>query len=250
MAQPIATAELPAEQPARPLPSTSAPQAAPRWWILNWWQDLLLFVGTPLVILPVMALARTFLSPEEIFLYAIAFGATGHHLPGMMRAYGDRELFRRFRVRFLLAPLFLLAVCLTLAYYVALDGLVLLLLLWGLWHGMMQVYGFVRIYDAKARSFAPATVRLDLAMCFAWFGIGLVFSPTRMYDLLAGFSRAGGPLVPGGFVPALQTAGRRVPPRSRWHSRSMPYCNGAEARLRAQLNYSPWPAASAFGATR
>ena len=204
MAQRNNTAELPADRPARSLSSPVAGQAAPRRWILNWWQDLLLIVGTPLIILPLMAVARALFSPEEIFLYVIALGATGHHLPGLMRAYGDRELFRRFRVRFILAPLFLLAVCLGIAFYATTDGLLFLLLLWGLWHGAMQVSRIARLYDAKAGSVAPATARLDLAMCLAWFGVGFVFSPTRMYEFLAGLSNAGGPLLPENFVPALQ----------------------------------------------
>ena len=37
-------------------------------------------------------------------LAVAAFASIGHHLPGFLRAYGDRELFRRFRWRFLLAP--------------------------------------------------------------------------------------------------------------------------------------------------
>ena len=98
-----------------------------------------------------MALIRPSVSVEEIALYVVAFGATGHHLPGMMRAYGDRQLFRRFRTRFIVAPLFLLTVSLLSAWW-QLSALLLFALLWGIWHGMMQVYGFARIYDAKAGS--------------------------------------------------------------------------------------------------
>ena len=50
-------------------------------------------------------------SAQEIYLFVAAFGAMGHHLPGMIRAYGDRSLFERFKWRFILAPIFLLAIC-------------------------------------------------------------------------------------------------------------------------------------------
>lgn len=50
-------------------------------------------------------------SGQDIFLFVGAFGPMGHHLPGMIRAYGDRALFQRFRTRFIVAPLALLAVC-------------------------------------------------------------------------------------------------------------------------------------------
>ena len=75
-----------------------------------------------------------------------------------------------------------------------------ILLLWGFWHGLMQVYGFIRIYDAKAKSFAPITAKLDWLMCFMWFGWGLVQSSGRMTNLLETFYQAGGPLIPANFV--------------------------------------------------
>src|SRR5205823_3727044 len=45
-------------------------------------------------------------------------------------------------------PLFLVAISTWFAY-LSLHIVILLALLWGQWHWMMQVYGFVRIYDAK-----------------------------------------------------------------------------------------------------
>ena len=97
-------------------------------------------------------------------IYVTAFGAMGHHLPGMLRAYGDRELFRRFRTRFLLAPLILLGVCAAVFAFYDLDGLILVAVLWATWHAWMQVYGFLRIYDSKTGRVDPA--RPDLTcMC-------------------------------------------------------------------------------------
>jgi hypothetical protein len=98
---------------SRPQTVPDASATAPRksLWILNSWRDLILYVGTPLLLVPVFALAQTRWRPEDIYLFVAAFGAMGHHLPGMIRAYGDRALFERFRWRFILAPLFLLAVC-------------------------------------------------------------------------------------------------------------------------------------------
>src|SRR4051794_18202097 len=79
-------------------------------WILNKWRDLLLFVATPVVLIPIFAAAQARWSAQDIFLFVGAFGAMGHHLPGMIRAYGNRALFERFKVRFIIAPLALLAV--------------------------------------------------------------------------------------------------------------------------------------------
>src|SRR3989454_9344341 len=61
-------------------------------WILDSWRDLILYVGTPLLIIPLFVLAQARWSAQEIYLFVAAFGAMGHHLPGMIRAYGDRAI--------------------------------------------------------------------------------------------------------------------------------------------------------------
>ena len=85
-------------------PPVSPPQQ--HLWILGPTWDLALFVGTPLLILPAMWLAMQQFAIEDIALFVASFGALGHHMPGMIRAYGDRALFERFKVRFIVAPLF------------------------------------------------------------------------------------------------------------------------------------------------
>jgi len=145
---------------SRPETVPPAPAVArkPSLWILSSWRDLVLYVCTPLVILPVFILAQARWSAEDIYLFVAAFGAMGHHLPGMIRAYGDRALFQRFRWRFIFAPIFLVAVC-VIFFLWDLKGIVLIAFIWGVWHGMMQTYGFCRIYDAKVGSFAALTRR-------------------------------------------------------------------------------------------
>ncbi len=181
------------------------PPAPPSLWILGPWQDLLVFVATPLLILPAMILARTHFEVAGIALFVASFGALGHHLPGMLRAYGDRELLARFKTRFLLAPVFLAAVCILFTVR-GLSGIVLVVFLWGVWHGLMQVHCFLRLYDSKVGSLAPHTAQLDHAMCLAWFGAGVILSPARSADLLDIFYRAGGPLIPGSMVEAVRLA--------------------------------------------
>lgn len=179
---------------SRPQTVPAAPVAAPRrtLWILGSWRDLILYVGTPLLLVPVFALAQARWSAQDIYIFVAAFGATGHHLPGMIRAYGDRALFARFRWRFICAPIFLLGVCLAFTWW-DLKGLVLVVFFWGVWHGMMQTYGFCRIYDAKAGSFAPLTRRLDFATCALWFATAVLLSPQRMADTLDTYYASGGP---------------------------------------------------------
>lgn len=172
-------------------------------WIISSSYDLVLFVGTPFLIVPALLLASGHWAAEDIALVVAAFGATGHHLPGMMRAYGDRALFKRFKSRFIFAPIFLAGVCI-LSYVYGLTGITVVALIWGVWHGLMQTYGFMRIYDAKARSFAPMTAKLDFYMCVAWFGFGFIDSEYRMFGWMDDFYRSGGPFIAAEWIQALR----------------------------------------------
>jgi tetratricopeptide (TPR) repeat protein len=174
-------------------------------WILDSWRDLILYVGTPLLIIPLFMAAQARWSAQEIYLFVAAFGAMGHHLPGMIRAYGDRALFERFRWRFIIAPIFLLVVCGGFYFWdIKTNPVVMIVFLWGVWHGMMQTYGFGRIYDAKTGSFAATTRRLDFATCGIWFAAGVILSPARMTDTLEGFYGCGLPFISPAAIHFLQ----------------------------------------------
>jgi lipoprotein NlpI len=174
-----------AEPPGHGTPTTAS------LWIVDPWRDFVLIVGAPLFILPALWLAQSRFQPEQIYLFVASFGAVGHHLPGMMRAYGDRLLFERFRSRFVLAPLLLGGICLLFAVR-ELTAMVLVAYVWGVWHGLMQTYGFLRIYDAKVGSVSRLIARLDFAMCVSWFVAAVLASPTRMTKVLTDYYKAGG----------------------------------------------------------
>jgi len=184
-----------------PAVPTSAPK--PNIWILNSWRDLILYVATPLLLVPMFALAQARWSAQDIYVFVAAFGAMGHHLPGMIRAYGDRALFGRFRWRFIIAPIFLVCTCVAF-YWWDLKGIVLVVFFWGVWHGMMQTYGFCRIYDAKMGSFAALTRRLDFATCAIWFAAAVLLSSPRMTDTLEAYYASGGPYILPGLLRAAQ----------------------------------------------
>jgi tetratricopeptide (TPR) repeat protein len=184
----------------------AAPSAAPAkstLWILSSWRDLILYVCTPLLLVPMFILAQARWSAEDIYLFVAAFGAMGHHLPGMIRAYGDRALFERFKWRFIFAPVFLLLVCSSFFLW-DLKSIVLIAFIWGVWHGMMQTYGFCRIYDAKVGSFASLTRRLDFAVCAGWFATAVLLSSQRMTDTLETYYSAGAPFIAPGLLRAVQ----------------------------------------------
>lgn len=182
---------------SRPQTVPAVQSVAPRrnLWILNGWRDLILYVGTPLLLVPMFALAQARWSAQDIYVFVAAFGAMGHHLPGMIRAYGDRTLFERFRWRFIFAPIFLAVVCVAFTWW-DLKGIILVVFFWGVWHGMMQTYGFCRIYDAKMGSFAALTRRLDFATCAVWFAAAIILSSNRMTDTLETYYASGAPYIP------------------------------------------------------
>ena len=199
----MATAEAPALKPSQPS-DTAAKKSSP--WILGLWQDLILFVSTPLLIMPLVMMIQTpwmGVDVDTISILVAAFGGLGHHLPGMIRAYGDRDLFERFRWRFTFAPIFLLAVCIPLAQY-HLNAMYLVLSVWGCWHALMQVYGFVRIYDVKVGSVSAATAYWDWLMCLSWFSTAQLFSSGKMSRLLEYWYNSGGMLIPPSAVHAFQ----------------------------------------------
>jgi hypothetical protein len=138
---------------------------------------------------------------ETISLVVTAFFAVGHHLPGLIRAYGDRELFQRFHWRFILAPPLLFIAYFPLHRY-HVDAYRLIIIFWATWHGLMQLYGFVRIYDAKVGSTSPATAYWDWLVCLCWFITALFFSPARLANLLGHWYSFGGPLIAPGAVSA------------------------------------------------
>ncbi len=166
-------------------------------WILNRLPDLVLFVLTPIIIVPVVLLLTSRgldqLSTDMISTLVAAFGAMGHHLPGMIRAYCDRELFQRFRWRFIFAPLVLLVSCIYLSQQ-HLNAMLLVLAVWGYWHGMMQVYGFARIYDAKAGSTAAITAYWDWLLCLLGFGLAVLYSHGQLARVLQSWYSSGGSL--------------------------------------------------------
>ena len=184
-------------------PTSAAAGRKSNLWILDSWRDLVLYVCTPLLLVPIFIAAQGLWAAEDIYLFVAAFGAMGHHLPGMIRAYGDRALFQRFRWRFICAPIFLVLVCAAFSLW-DLKGIVLVAFVWGVWHGMMQTYGFCRIYDAKVGSFDEFTRRLDFALCGIWFATAVLLSPQRMTDTLESYYAAGGPFIPPNLLRAAQ----------------------------------------------
>lgn len=161
-------------------------------WIISPFSDLFFFIGTPLFCLVTMLPLREFVDSQTIAFYALALFATGHHLPGFMRAYGDPELFSTFKEKFVIAPVVVLFVT-ALAQFNTLHGLFLMVLVWEVWHLFMQHYGIMRIYDAKNKIFSRLNARLDWAMTLCAFVTVVIYSPEYFHRILDHNQRVGLP---------------------------------------------------------
>ncbi|MBL8848947.1 MAG: hypothetical protein JNG89_04655, partial [Planctomycetaceae bacterium] len=117
----------------------------------------------------------------------------------------DRELFSRFRWRFVVVPpLVFLAYFPLYTYHFDLYRLIILC--WATWHGLMQLYGFIRIYDAKVGSVSRATANWDWLVCLFGFITPQLFRPDKLADILSHWGAAGGPLAPSGALQAIRWA--------------------------------------------
>jgi len=152
-------------------------------------------------------LAREQWSTETVYYFVLCFGSLGHHLPGLLRAYGDPQVFQRFKKRLILTPIFLFVVC---TYFATnqLSAVQLVLYVWALWHAIMQTYGLGRIYDRKIGRFDKITSYLDFCLCFIGFGAVFFASPDRTAQLLKDFYTCGGPEIPSSWIQANVVAWR------------------------------------------
>ncbi len=171
-------------------------------WIFGPAADLALVLLTPLLALGVFAVGRPLGFGEGLIAAGFAL-SIAHYLPGMLRAYGDLELFARFRLRLLAAPVVFVGASVA-AAWASLQVLELLVMFWGPWHWLMQTYGFARIYDARAGRVDRTTARLDRALIVLGFGAAL-FTTGAFPNYLRDAYSLGAPLLPAGGLAALRT---------------------------------------------
>ena len=113
-------------------------------------------------------------------LAAIALWVTiPHHFVTWLRVYGSPAEFARFKERFILGPIVLVAFAYGLIQWAPLS-LVLIVTLWDHQHSLMQQYGFARVYDFKAKAghACDCQVRLGFQLDLLWQhagGVAAVF---------------------------------------------------------------------------
>ncbi len=183
------------EKPTKPSPSC---------WIISPRWDIVFFLGTPLVALVPALLVDTSRMNASHWMMLLAVVATGHHMPGFIRAYSDKELFNRYKTRMLVAPVLLLAAALWLEF-AQVPGMRVILILWGAWHFIMQNYGIMRIYGVKVGDISRKTAMLDWLVMLSWIFAVYLNTPSWSYDLQTHIYRMGFPFLPVSFLRILET---------------------------------------------
>ena len=180
-----------------------AERPAPSGWIISPFWDSVLFIGAPVVSIGILFPLRVFWESQQYALFLLAFLTFGHHFPGFVRAYGDHELFQRYKWRFVLAPPLFFAA----AYWFqerGLHGILMVTFTWDIWHVLMQHYGFMRIYDAKQKEISPLTARLDWIFSISSYVALIVASPHYRNNLLYLAYQSGIPVLPMGLFEFLK----------------------------------------------
>ena len=107
-----------------------------------------------------------------------------------MRAYGETDLFARYKVRFIVSPI-VIASFVGWSVYNGHLGFFILLAVWDMWHFFMQHYGFMRIYDLKRHRPSRLGSRLDWWVTATWFAFIIADSPHYLINFLERCHRYG-----------------------------------------------------------
>jgi hypothetical protein len=131
-------------------------------YIVNPKADLVCFLGLPLVALAFALACQQWLTAVAITSVALLFNSP-HFFVTLLRTFGLEEDRRRFRDQ-LIVGLVVISAFTVVGMKFAPLTIVLLGVMWTHQHNVMQLHGFSRIYDYKAKAGAPSTPRWDLTL--------------------------------------------------------------------------------------
>jgi hypothetical protein len=147
---------------------TSAPRIPLRnQYIASPLFDWVFFIGSPLLAVAAVLAAVRFMPGDRVEYYVLAYMAIGHHVPTMLRAYGDPDEYSRNRLRLITVPLCVAPIVLGLTLFD--TRLLTLIFIWDQYHFVRQNYGFMRIYNVKAGVSGEVDSNLDQWLCFSFF---------------------------------------------------------------------------------
>lgn len=143
--------------------------------------DLIWFLGLPLFALCFALISQYALSAVAVLSIGLWIEYP-HHFATFLRTYGLSDDWRRFRERLIVGPIIILSMtCLGLIY--APLSVALLSLMWNQQHFVMQLHGFTRIYDFKAKTGDASIGGWDFALNWVLYVNMFLASPlfTRLW---------------------------------------------------------------------
>jgi hypothetical protein len=136
--------------------------------------DHLFVVGSPLLAFAIIALvcdprakSGYFLQDPRTpqwFILIVALLTHSHIVLVFLRSHMNQNIFQRFKFRFTVIPVLMLASMWISGSWFAIMAL--FAIYWDEIHSMMQTFGFGRIYDAKLGNDPNTGRKLDIGMCF------------------------------------------------------------------------------------
>ncbi len=131
-------------------------------YITNFRGDLLWFVGLPFLALAAALASQLWLSAVAVASFSLWIN-TPHVFSTLVRAYGLEDDRKRFGDRLIVGAIVICAMIYLGVTWFPIT-LVLFITLWNHQHFMMQMHGFTRIYDFKARTGLQNTGQFDLTL--------------------------------------------------------------------------------------
>jgi hypothetical protein len=144
-------------------------------YILGPRSDWFWFLGLPFIAVAVALGVREWLPAVAAASFALWI-TVPHHFATWLRTYGFEDERKRWKARLILGPILILSLTWLGLKHAPLTTL-LLIMLWDHQHGIMQQYGFGRIYDFKAQTGSPSTRNFDLYLSWALYGNMLLATP-------------------------------------------------------------------------
>ncbi len=156
-------------------------------WLVSPAHDLAFYSGLSVTgALLVLALGQVF-EPSQLFLWFNLVLTVGHYAPTWMRAFLDKEELRTHQVSILGFPLLFAAVIFVTRGRP--EVLAFIIYFWDRFHAVMQNYGFLRLYDAKAgarsRGYVELTLLFASAVLVMSFNMGLLAPMLNVLRTLA-----------------------------------------------------------------
>src|SRR3990172_1630146 len=144
-------------------------------YITSFRGGLVWFLGLPFIAVGLALGSQAWLPPIAMVSVALWIEVP-HHFTTLLRTYGLTDDWSRFKDRLIIGPLVIVSMTVLGLCYAPLS-VALLTSMWNQQHFLMQLHGFSRIYDFKARAGAPDSGKWDMALNWVLYGNMFLTAP-------------------------------------------------------------------------